>query len=283
MLQYPHINPIALQLGPLKVHWYGIMYLIGFLSAWLLGLYRAKKPFSAIEPNHVADAIFYGALGVILGGRTGYMFFYNLPNFIHQPWIFFQVWDGGMSFHGGFIGVGLALWLYARKIDVNPFDLYDFFIPMVPIGLAAGRIGNFINGELWGRVTHSYIGMVFPTGGPLPRFPSQLIECALEGITLFCIVWFSTIKPKQRFFTLGLFCFFYGIFRFIAEFFREPDPQLGYLLWHLVTMGQVLSLPMIIGGLALLIYLKKKSPKTYNPKASFYLQQQRIKAKKNNA
>ena len=249
MITYPNINPIAFQVGPLKVHWYGIMYLIGFLGAWLLGAYRAKKSDGEWTVEQVTDLIFYGALGVILGGRIGYMVFYDLPQLLSDPLSLFRVWDGGMSFHGGLIGVCLALWLYSRHLKKSVWTLTDFIAPMVPIGLGAGRLGNFINGELWGRVTTSPIGMVFPTGGPLPRYPSQLFEFALEGVVLFCILWFFSSKPRPKFAVSALFLTMYGCFRFFCEFFRQPDPQYGYFAWHWLTMGQILSFPMIIAGM----------------------------------
>ena len=263
MLIYPNLNPIAFDLGPIKVHWYGIMYLVGFAGAWALGSYRAKK--QAWTPlntaSQVGDLIFYGALGVIIGGRLGYMLFYQFEPFIHKPWLIFRVWDGGMSFHGGLIGVGIAFLFMARKFKCHFFDLADFFAPMVPIGLGAGRLGNFINGELWGRVTDSKFGMVFPTGGPLPRYPSQLLEFFLEGIVLFTILWVVSLKPRRRGTIIALFLIFYGIFRTTAEFFREPDPQLGFLFWGWVTMGMALSVPMIIIGIGLLSWARKRYPK----------------------
>ncbi|MDO8954106.1 MAG: prolipoprotein diacylglyceryl transferase [Gammaproteobacteria bacterium] len=255
MLTYPQIDPIALKLGPIAVHWYGIMYLIGFVLTWSLGVYRSKKPWSVVKPDQVADAIFYGALGVILGGRTGYMLFYDFIPFIHQPWTILEVWDGGMSFHGGLIGVILAMWYYSRKININVFDLTDFFAPMVPIGLGLGRIGNFINGELWGRVTTSPIGMIFPTGGPWPRYPSQLIELCLEGITLFIILWTTSIKPRPRMLISALFLLLYSSFRFSAEFFRQPDPQLGFIAFGWLTMGQLLCVPMFLLGVGLCVHV----------------------------
>ncbi|MCH9769249.1 MAG: prolipoprotein diacylglyceryl transferase [Gammaproteobacteria bacterium] len=255
MLQYPDFNPIAFELGPLKVHWYGIMYIIGFGLTWALGCFRARKPNSGWTTEQVGDLIFYGALGVILGGRTGYMLFYDLPNFIHQPWIIFRVWDGGMSFHGGMLGVALAVWLYARKINKSVWDCIDFAVPMVPLGLAAGRLGNFINGELWGRITHVPWAMVFPKAGPLPRHPSQLYEFTLEGIVLFLILWCFSTKPRPRFAVTALFLLFYGIFRFTLEFFRQPDPQLGFIAFGWLTMGQLLSVPMILAGAIGLIYV----------------------------
>ncbi len=260
MLYYPHINPIAFSIGPVKVHWYGIMYLVGFAGAWLLANYRGKFPHNHFSSAEVSDLIFYAALGVILGGRIGYMLFYDFPNFIHNPLIFFRVWDGGMSFHGGMLGVLCALWWYSGKINRSVWEITDFMVPFVPIGLAAGRVGNFINGELWGRVTTMPWGMVFPDGGPLPRHPSQIYEFLLEGVSLFLILWFFSRKPRPRFAVSALFLLVYGCFRFFAEFFRQPDPQLGFLAWGWLTMGQLLSLPMILAGaVALFIVYKKRS------------------------
>lgn len=265
MLIYPQIDPIAFSLGPIKVHWYGIMYLVGFAGAWGLSIVRCKKPYSPITKAQVSDMIFYAALGVILGGRIGYMLFYDFSNFIHAPWIIFKVWEGGMAFHGGLVGVILAISLFCRKYKCNVFDILDFIAPMVPIGLGAGRLGNFINGELWGRVTDSPIGMVFPNGGPLPRYPSQLLEFALEGIILFLILWFLSRKQHPRLFVSAHFLIWYGLFRFIAEFFRQPDPQMGYMLFNWMTMGQLLSTPMIVSGLIILLYVSTQNKKPLLP------------------
>lgn len=263
MLIYPKINPIAFSIGPLKVHWYGIMYLVGFMGAWLLGTYRAKKPGSHFTPEQVTDLIFYGALGVVLGGRIGYMLFYDLPGLLSNPLNLFKVWDGGMSFHGGLIGVCVALYFYGRHLGKSVWTLTDFIAPMVPIGLAAGRVGNFINDELWGRVTTSPIGMLFPTGGPLPRYPSQIFEFLLEGVVLFLILWFFSKKPRPRFAVSAAFLLGYGCFRFFCEFFRQPDPQYGYFAWGWLTMGQILSFPMIVAGLiSLLVIFRSKKIKT---------------------
>ncbi len=261
MLTYPHIDPVAIAIGPVKIHWYGIMYLIAFGAAWWLGQRRAKQEGSVWNDEKVSDLIFFGALGVIFGGRIGYTFFYNLPKFLADPTTIFRVWEGGMSFHGGFIGVMYAMWFFARKHKMAYFDLVDFVAPLVPIGLAVGRFGNFINGELWGRVTDVSWAMVFPTGGPLPRHPSQLYELLLEGVSLFVIVWLFSSKPRPRMAVSGVFALGYGCFRFFVEFFREPDAQLGYLAFDWLTMGQVLSTPMIIIGLALL-WLAYQPPKT---------------------
>jgi len=260
MLHYPEFNPVAFRIGPLSVHWYGIMYLIGFASAWLLASLRAGKPNSGWSVEQVSDLIFYGALGVIIGGRLGYMLFYDLPNFIHHPWIIVRVWDGGMSFHGGMLGVFVALWLHSLKLKRSVWDLIDFMVPFAPIGLAAGRLGNFINGELWGRVTTVPWAMVFPRAGPLPRHPSELYEFLLEGVALFVILWVFSRKPRPRFAVTAMFLLFYGLFRFFCEFFRMPDSQLGYIAWGWLTMGQLLSAPMIVAGATGLgyIYCRKK-------------------------
>lgn len=263
MFHYPsHINPIAFSIGPVKVHWYGLMYLCGFMGAWLLGVYRARKPNSGFTTEQVTDLIFYGALGVVLGGRIGYMVFYDLPGFLSHPLTLFQVWDGGMSFHGGLIGVCLAFWLYSRRLHKSVWELTDFIAPMVPIGLAAGRAGNFINGELWGRVTTMPWGMIYPNAGPLPRHPSEIYEFLTEGVLLFLILWFFSRKPRPRFAVSALFLLGYGSFRFFCECFRQPDPQYGYLLWGWVTMGQILSFPMIlIGIIALIMVYQRKEGK----------------------
>ncbi len=249
MLLYPKFNPIAFNLGLIKVHWYGLMYLISFMAAWCLANWRARQPSSGWSREQVGDFIFYAAIGVIVGGRLGYMIFYNLSDFITHPWIFFQVWDGGMSFHGGLIGVGLASWVLSRRFKKKWMDVVDFAAPLVPIGLAAGRLGNFINGELWGRVTNVPWAMVFPNAGPLPRHPSQLYEFLLEGVVLFIILWVFSSKRRPRFAVASLFLIGYGVFRFTAEFFRQPDPQLGYIALGWMTMGQLLSLPMIMIGI----------------------------------
>ncbi len=259
MLQFPDFNPIAFHIGPIKVHWYGIMYLIGFCAAWGLALYRSKKPWHHWNHEQVADLIFYGALGVILGGRIGYILFYNFPVFMAHPLTIFKIWDGGMSFHGGMLGVGLALWIYAKRQKRRYFEVMDFIAPFVPIGLAAGRIGNFINGELWGRVTTMPWGMVYPNAGPLPRHPSELYEFLLEGVLLFFILWFYSAKPRPCMAVTGLFLVGYGCFRTFCEFFRQPDPQLGFLFWGWVTMGMLLSVPMIIAGVLMMWWAYKKN------------------------
>lgn len=258
MLYYPsNINPIAFSLGPVQVHWYGLMYLAGFASAWLLALARAKN--IGLTKEQVNDLIFYAALGVVLGGRIGYMVFYDVPDLLSHPLTLFKVWDGGMSFHGGLIGVLIALYFYSHHLKKSLWDLTDFIAPMVPLGLAAGRAGNFINGELWGKVTTVPWGMVYPNAGSLPRHPSEIYEFLLEGVALFLILWFFSKKQRPRFAVSALFLLGYGCFRFFCEFWRQPDPQYGYLLWGWVTMGQILSFPMIIiGMISLMVIYKRK-------------------------
>ncbi len=254
MLTYPNIDPVALELGPLKIHWYGITYLIGFAAAWWLGRLRARRPGSGWTEQQVGDLIFYGALGVILGGRIGYVLFYDLPVYLDNPLRIFQIWQGGMSFHGGLIGVLIGMALFARRYRKSFFEVTDFLAPLAPIGIGVVRIGNFINGELWGKVSDLPWAMVFPSGGPLPRHPSQLYESFLEGAVLFAIVWLYSSRTRPLRAVSGMFLLFYGIFRFLVEFVRVPDPQLGYLAFGWVTMGQILSLPMIVAG-AVLIWL----------------------------
>src|SRR3990167_9293350 len=210
MLAYPHINPIAFHLGVLKVHWYGLMYLIGFLLAWILATYRANKPSSGWNSMQVSDLIFYAALGVVIGGRVGYMLFYDFPAFVANPLILFKLWEGGMSFHGGLLGVAMATWIYGHRYHKPWPIVIDFVAPLVPLGLAAGRLGNFINGELWGRVTTVPWGMVFPNAGPFPRHPSQLYEFFLEGVLLFLILWGYSSKKRPPLAVSALFLIGYG-------------------------------------------------------------------------
>ena len=259
MLTYPQIDPVAISLGPISVHWYGIMYIIAFGGAWVLATYRATRVADPWTSEQISDLIFYGALGVVIGGRMGSVLFYNFVRFVEDPLWLFRVWEGGMSFHGGFLGVLLALFLYTRHINKDYWSTIDFIAPLVPFGLGAGRIGNFIGGELWGRPTDVAWGMVFPHVDKLPRHPSQLYEAALEGVALFVLVWFFSSKQRPRFAVSGLFAFGYGSFRFLIEFFREPDSRLGYLAFEWFTMGQLLSTPLIFVGLWFL-YLAYRRP-----------------------
>lgn len=258
MLPYPNIDPVALDLGFLQIHWYGLMYLVGIGGAWFL----ASRRLHAFDPTwskeKLSDLVFWVAMGVIVGGRLGYVLFYDLPAYIANPLLILEVWKGGMSFHGGLLGVMLATLWFARRNGKSFFELMDFIAPLVPIGLGAGRIGNFINAELWGKVSDVPWAMVFPTGGPVPRHPSQLYQFALEGVALFTILWFYSRKPRPTMAVSGLFAVCYGIFRFIVEFVRVPDAQLGYLAWGWLTMGQVLCVPMVLAGLGLMVYAYKR-------------------------
>lgn len=252
MISYPNIDPVAVSLGPLKIHWYGLMYLVGFAGAWWLAQYRSRREDTPLNAAQVSDLIFYGALGVVLGGRVGYVLFYHFDQFLQNPLWIFAIWEGGMSFHGGMLGVIAALFFYGKKLNLNLFELTDFIAPMVPIGLGAGRLGNFIGGELWGRVTDLPWAMVFPRAGDLPRHPSQLYQFALEGLLLFLILWWYSAKPRPRMAVSGLFLICYGVFRFLVEFVRQPDAHLGYIAFGWLTMGQLLTLPMVLAGLVLM-------------------------------
>jgi phosphatidylglycerol:prolipoprotein diacylglycerol transferase len=221
MLHYPQLNPIAFHLGPIPVHWYGIMYLVGFNSAWLFGLYRAKHSRGWWRAEQVSDLLLYVALGVIFGGRIGYILFYNLPAFVHQPSVMFKIWNGGMSFHGGLLGVTMAILLFCVKAKKHVFDVADFTVPLVPLGLATGRLGNFINGELVGRVTSVPWGMIYPQAGPLPRHPSEIYEFLLEGVLLFIVLWWYSSKSRPRMAVSALFLLSYGCVRCLAEFFAN--------------------------------------------------------------
>jgi phosphatidylglycerol:prolipoprotein diacylglycerol transferase len=260
MFVHPQFDPVAVSLGPLSIRWYGLMYLIGFAAAWLLGRYRAMRPGSGWTTLQVDDLVTYMVLGVVAGGRLGYMLFYDLPAFVANPLTLVQVWQGGMSFHGGFLGVLAVVWYLGRKTGKGFWGVADFTAPLAPFGIFAGRIGNFINGELWGKATDLPWGVVFPDprAGGVPRHPSQLYEALLEGAALLAIVWLYSGKKRKPGAVSGMFCLFYGIFRFTVEFVRLPDPQLGYLAFGWLTMGQLLSLPVIIFGLWLLVRTPKQ-------------------------
>lgn len=264
MIQYPQLDPVAFSIGPVKIYWYGIMYLLSFIAAWTLASLRVRRPGAVLTQNQVGDLIFYCALGVVIGGRLGYVLFYDLPFFWKNPAQIVAVWHGGMSFHGGMMGVFAALYYCSRKFHRSFWDLTDFVAPLTPIGLAAGRLGNFINQELWGRVTDVPWGMVFPAAGAEPRHPSQLYEFFLEGVLLFIILWWFSAKPRPRFAVSALFLLGYGVARTIAEFFRQPDPQYGYLAFGWLTMGQILSAPMIIGGLVSLLVIYARNTRRKN-------------------
>lgn len=257
MLMHPSIDPVALSIGPLKVHWYGLMYVIGFLGFLILGKMRAKKPGTLFKPEQVDDMMFWGAIGVVLGGRIGYMFFYNLKAFVSDPLSFFMVWDGGMSFHGGLIGVIVVMLVLAWRWNRRFFQLADFVAPLIPIGLGAGRIGNFINGELWGRTTDVPWGMVFPHVDNQARHPSQLYQAFLEGLVLFLLLYWFTRKPRPAGAVAGLFIAAYGVFRFITEYARQPDAHIGFQFGEWLTRGQLLSVPMIMLGIAVMVWAYK--------------------------
>lgn len=259
MLQYPQIDPIAFHLGPLAVHWYGIMYLVAFAVAWGLAYYRRNNVQPRWDSETISDLVFYSALGAIIGGRIGYTLAYNWDSFIVSPLVMLRVWDGGMSFHGGMIGVGLATWLFARVKRRHWCDVIDFVAPLVPIGLGLGRLGNFINGELMGRVSHLPWAMVYPNGGALPRHCSPLYEFLLEGVVLFILLWSFSSRRRPRFAVASLFLIAYGLFRFVLEFFRQPDPQLGFIAWNWLTMGQLLSFPMVLIGCVTMYWSYRRS------------------------
>lgn len=258
MLIHPQIDPIAIAIGPLAVRWYGLMYLAGFGAAFLLARSRIKRGQSAnISYAVFDDLFFFSVLGVVLGGRLGYVLFYKPGYYASHTMEILSVWQGGMAFHGGFLGVLLAMVYIARKYRIHWLAIMDFIAPLVPPALAAGRIGNFINGELWGRTTEVAWGMVFRGAGALPRHPSQLYQFALEGVLLFVILWLYSAKPRPTGAVSAMFLIGYGVLRFAAEFFREPDDFLGLLAFNL-SMGQWLSLPMILAGVAMLAWAGRK-------------------------
>jgi len=274
------IDPIALAVGPLKIHWYGLMYLLGFGVAWWLGRRRIRAGrLPGVDEQGYGDLMFYGMVGVVLGGRLGYILFYDLSTYIAHPLQMLKVWEGGMSFHGGLLGVVAATWLWSRKRGLHLMDTLEFVAPLVPPGLGFGRIGNFINGELWGKPTHADWGVVFPASLPQPyasmdaaalraqfeagaldafaRHPSQLYQAFLEGLVLFTVLWVYSRKPRPRYAVAGLFVLLYGVFRFLVEFVRVPDQQLDYLAFGWLTMGQLLSVPLIVLGLVWLWWSRR--------------------------
>jgi phosphatidylglycerol:prolipoprotein diacylglycerol transferase len=261
VLVHPNFDPVAISLGPIAIRWYGLMYLVGFAISYGLGRLRIARAMSGrVTVATLDDLLFFCVLGVVLGGRLGYVLFYKPAYYFSHPLEIFAVWQGGMSFHGGFLGVLLAIAWVARKHGLRWIELTDFFAPLAPLALGAGRIGNFINGELPGRVTDMAWGMLFRGAGPLPRHPSQLYQFALEGVLLFAILWVYSAKPRPTGAVSGAFLLGYGVFRFGVEYFREPDDFLGLLAFNL-SMGQWLSAPMIALGIGMLVWTWRKRQK----------------------
>ena len=258
MFVHPQFNPIAIELGPIAVRWYGLTYLAGFIGGLLLARWRARQhPELGWTKPDIDDLLFYCVIGVVLGGRLGYVLFYKLGEYLHDPIKILYLWEGGMSFHGGFLGVILAMAWYARRSRRHWFAVTDFLAPLAPIGLGAGRIGNFINGELWGRPTDVPWAMIFPAVDSQPRHPSQLYEMGLEGVVLFILLWMFASRPRPLGAVSAVFLIGYGVLRVLVEFTREPDAFLGFLAMGL-TMGQWLSLPMIVGGIVMLVWAYRR-------------------------
>lgn len=252
MFVHPQLDPIAFSLGPVAVHWYGIMYLLSFLVGWAVAVYRTRLAHVYWTTEQIGDYLFYVVLGVVVGGRLGYMLFYRPDLIVDNPLQIFKIWQGGMSYHGGMLGVFVASWWYGRKVGKSFFQVTDFVAPLVPIGLFFGRLGNFVNSELVGRVTDVPWAMIYPQVDQLPRHPSELYEAGLEGLLFFAILWMFARKPRPLAAVSGMFLLGYGSLRFFAEFFRQPDSFLGFVAFNWMTMGQVLCTPMIIIGLAML-------------------------------
>jgi phosphatidylglycerol:prolipoprotein diacylglycerol transferase len=265
MLVHPEFDPIAISLGPVAIRWYGLMYLIAFVAFFLLGRARIRARSPSVPPGFevrdLEDLLFWGAIGVVLGGRLGYVLFYKPAHYLANPLELLAVWQGGMSFHGGLIGVLLAIALFARRRGWRFLQIGDFIAPLVPLGLAAGRMGNFINGELWGRATSVPWAMAFPQVDMLPRHPSQLYQFAGEGLLLFVILWIYSARPRPLGAISGMFLIGYGVLRFAAEFAREPDAFLGLIGFGL-TMGQLLCIPMIAAGVGLLFASRRRATAT---------------------
>ncbi|MGE0859153.1 MAG: prolipoprotein diacylglyceryl transferase [Gammaproteobacteria bacterium] len=260
MIPFPHIDPVAFKVGPVAVHWYGLSYIVGIALGWGLLHDRAARSDGRWTREQVADLVFYAALGGVLGGRFGYILFYNFESYLANPLGIFKVWQGGMSFHGGALGMSLALAWYARASKRSFLELADFLVPVIPIGLGLGRLANFVNQELWGAPTTVPWGVVFtnPAAGGVARHPSQIYEALLEGVLLFVILNLVARRPRPTGMLLGLFLMFYGLFRFVVEFVREPDAHIGYLAFDWFTMGQLLSLPMVIIGLVLIVAASRR-------------------------
>lgn len=261
MMSYPNIDPVAFHIFSWPVYWYGLMYLISFIIGWALLTLRVRRSPRGFNQEQLSDLIFYVALGVIIGGRLGYILFYDWRVLFTDPFLIFQTWKGGMSFHGGLIGVLIAMVFCKKKMHKRFLELTDLIAPVVPIGLGAGRIGNFINGELWGRATDVPWAMIFPNAGVVPRHPSQLYEFFLEGVVLFIILWIYSRKIRPLGAVSGMFALFYGIFRCTVEFFREPDAPIGYIAFGWLTEGQLLSIPLILVGIILLVWAYTRKDK----------------------
>ncbi len=253
MRPYPDIDPIAISIGPIDIHWYGLAYLAAFAFAWWFGVQRAKRPGSLFSREQVADLVFYGALGVIVGGRLGYVLFYGFERLLENPLYLFAFREGGMSFHGGMIGVAVAIWWFGRRTGKTLFQVTDFTAPLVPIGLGLGRLGNFANAELPGRVTDVPWGLVYP-GDTVARHPSPLYQALAEGLVLFLLLWWFSSRARPAGSVTAVFLMGYGVLRFTTEMFRLPDVHIGFVAFDWMTMGQLLSLPMIVGGAGLLYW-----------------------------
>jgi len=257
-LPFPVIDPEIVSIGPFAIRWYALAYIAGIVLGWRLMRRQVLRTPQACTPLQVDDYVTWATLGIVLGGRIGYVLFYNADQYLHAPWKALYLWEGGMSFHGGMVGVIVATWIYCRQQGIAPLGFGDRLAPVVPIGLFFGRIANFINGELWGRVSDVPWAMVFPTGGPEPRHPSQLYQAAMEGVILFALLQLLALNPAiraRRGLLTGIFLMGYGIARIIGEFFRQPDAQLGFLFGG-ATMGQLLSVPMVLIGLWLALRAK---------------------------
>ena len=255
MIAYPDINPVAIDLGFVSIHWYGVSYVVGILVAWSLLRYRARHFQLSLDNEQIADLVFFAMLGIIIGGRLGSVIFYNFTYYLAHPIEIFYIHKGGMSFHGGLIGVIFATWFFSNKVNASFFKITDFIVPVIPIGLGCGRIGNFINGELWGIPSNLPWAMIFPdpAAGGIARHPSQLYEAFFEGLVLFIILWWFSRTQRPVKATSGLFLIFYGIFRFLVEFLRVPDQHIGYIAFNWLTMGQLLTIPMTMLGIIFLI------------------------------
>ena len=260
MLSFPDIDPVAIAIGPVAIRWYGLAYIAGIGIGWWLGRRRAaREPWRGWKPQQVDDFVFYFALGAVLGGRIGYVLFYDFSRFVSDPLVLVRIWEGGMSFHGGLLGSIAAMTLFARRHGLGFFPVADFFAPLVPPGLGAGRIGNFVNGELWGKPAEVPWAMVFPGAGPAARHPSQLYEAALEGLALFAVLWWFSRRPRPRMAVSGLFLVGYAAARCVVELAREPDAHIGYLAFGWVTTGQLLSVPMLVAGATMLWWAGRRA------------------------